>query len=78
MKNRKNFYQRRPSKIARIERKCDRILSELLVIRHQLSRRNDVDASIERMHAAARRMREQCEIERDNAKAMFKSKNKDS
>ena len=59
----------------RIERKCDRILSELLIIRHMLSKRpSDVDAAIERMHRAARKMRAQCEKEREIAREMLITK----
>lgn len=65
----------RPSILGRIERKCDRILSELLILRQQSACRRDTDALIERLHRAARRMRHQCERERDAARRMFNSKN---
>lgn len=64
-----------PSKLGRIERKCDRILSELLILRQHSVCRRDTDAVIERLHRVAQRMRHQCERERDAARRMFNSKN---
>ncbi len=58
----------RIKRIERIERKCDRILSELLILRQRLRRTHDIDESIEQMHTAARRLREQCERERETCK----------
>lgn len=73
--NRKYNNKRRPSRLDKIERKCDRILSELLIIHQRLSQRpDDMDMAIERMHRAARKLRVQCERERDNARRMFISK----
>lgn len=63
----------RSHKIERIERKCDRILSELLILRRHLIHRPDMDAAIDRLHHAARVMRAQCERERDIARKMFNS-----
>ena len=60
----KQNYGRRPSRLKRIERKCDRILSELLIIRQQLKNRPELDIAIDRLHHAARRMKDQCERER--------------
>lgn len=58
--------RRRPSRLDRIEQKCDRILSELLIIRSQLGRRrDDIDTTIDRLHSAARNMRECCSKERE-------------
>ena len=37
MTKRKQYNQRKQSRLDHIERKCDRILSELLIIRQQLS-----------------------------------------
>lgn len=54
--------KRRPSRLDRIERKCDRILSELIILRHQL-RHSDIDNVIDSMHRSARRMRLQAERE---------------
>lgn len=48
-------------KLDRIERKCDKILSELLIIRHSQSK--DVDVLIERMRSQASEMRRQCKEE---------------
>lgn len=64
MSNRRNTKNRKPSRLARIEKKCDIILSELAIIRKSANTRNrSVDDAIERMHNAARRMR--AEAERD-------------
>lgn len=63
----------RSHRIERIERKCDRILSELLILRRHLIHRPDMDAVIDRLHHAARVMRAQCERERDIARKMFNS-----
>lgn len=59
------------SRLGRIERKCDAIIAELDAMRRRLARSHDIDTLIERLHRSARRMREQCEIERDAAKRMF-------
>lgn len=74
MTKRNQNYKRRPSRLDRIERKCDRILSELLIIRQQLNRRPDMDTAIDRLHRTARRLRRQCERERDYTREMFNSK----
>lgn len=75
MTKRKYNHKRRPSRLDRIEGKCDRILSELIIIRQRLSQRpDDMDVAIERLHRAARKLRVQCEKERDNARRMFISK----
>lgn len=74
MTKRNQNYKRRPSRLDRIERKCDRILSELLIIRQQLNRRPDMDAAIDCLHRTARRLRSQCELERDYTRKMFNSK----
>lgn len=66
---------RKPSRLDRIERKCDRILSELLILRQQIAHRPDeLDVTIERMHRAARRLKAQSQRERDNVRKMFHSK----
>ncbi|ROS82244.1 hypothetical protein EEL34_14575 [Muribaculaceae bacterium Isolate-039 (Harlan)] len=74
MTKRNQCYKRRPSRLDRVERKCDRILSELLIIRQQLNRRPDMDMAIERLHRTARKLRTQCEQERDLTRRMFNSK----
>lgn len=64
MNNRQNTKNRKPSRLARIEKKCDIILSELAIIRKSANiRHRSVDDAIERMHNASRRMR--AEAERD-------------
>lgn len=72
-KHKKNI-KSRPSRLDRIERKCDRILSELIIIRHQGRSRPDMDDAIERLHRAARKMRSQCERERTAVGRMFNTK----
>lgn len=58
MRNRRHW----TSRIERVEAKCDRILSELSVIRRSLNAgTNSVDDAIERMHRNARRMRAETE-----------------
>ena len=66
-------HKRRPSRLDRIERKCDRILSELLILRQRLARTPDIDNAIDRLHRSARQMRRQAERDRDLARAMFHS-----
>jgi len=46
----------------------------LLIIRQQLNRRPDMDMAIERLHRTARKLRTQCEQERDLTRRMFNSK----
>ncbi len=58
MNNRKYNKNRKQSRLERIERKCDIILSELAIISKGISTRSrSVDDAIERMHRNARRMR---------------------
>ncbi len=60
MSNRRNNKNYKPSRLERIERKCDIILSELAIIRKSLYTRSmSVDDAIERMHNASRRMRDE-------------------
>lgn len=58
----------------RIERKCDRILSELIIIRRQRVTHSDIDSVIDNLHQSARAMRMQAERERENIRRMFNSK----
>ena len=63
---------RKPSRLDRIERKCDRILSELLILRQQIAHRpDDLDEAIERMHRAARRLKAQSQRECEIATKML-------
>lgn len=69
---------RKSSRLARIERKCDRILSELLILRdHVANHPDELDVAIDRMHRAARSLHLQSERERENVIRMFNSKNKE-
>lgn len=52
------------SRFRRLERKCDRILVELLVLKRVVQHQRDVDDVIDRLHNVAVRMREQSERER--------------
>ena len=70
MKNKRRF----ESRLKRIEKKCDRILSELLIIRHRLSSQQDIDSLIDLLHRNARSLRSQCEREREAIKGMFTPK----
>lgn len=66
-------YKHKLSRIKRIERKCDRMLSELLVLRQIISRQYDVDKMIEGLHETARNLRIQSERERERIRNMFNS-----
>lgn len=66
--------RRKRSRIERIEGKCDRIISELFVLRQYFFSRTSIDADIERIHNVALKLREQCERERNDAIQMFHSK----
>ncbi len=68
MKHRKNM---RSIRLERIERKCDLILSEIIIIRQQLHRKSDIDTVIDRLHKSARNMRVQCNRQRDKIIRMF-------
>lgn len=62
----------RRSRLWRIERQCDRILSEVLILRQVLRQKpTDLDDLIERMHESARSLRLQCERERDVLQSML-------
>lgn len=69
MRNRQN---RGKFRIARIERKCDRILSELLILRQQLRMQDRLDRVFDRMHDEARIMRASAIAERDRYNSIFK------
>lgn len=71
MKNREKFNHKLFSRIARVERKCDRILAELLIIRQTLSHRHDMDAAIDQLHKVTRQMRAQDAKVRDLALKMY-------
>ncbi|MBD5199395.1 MAG: hypothetical protein HDS83_03270 [Bacteroidales bacterium] len=68
MKRRKIPYAKR---LERLERKCNRILSELLIIRERLSPRPDMDDAIDRLHRTASEMRARFESERDIARKLY-------
>lgn len=52
-------------RLCRIENKCDRILSELIIIRHEIkSLPNNIGSLVDRLHKSAVEMRRQCEQER--------------
>lgn len=73
MTNRKKNLKHLNYRMDRIERKCDRILSEILIIRQKITRHPDMDAVINRLHKTAREMRDQCIRERDYMRRMLKS-----
>lgn len=60
--------RRRPSRLDRIERKVDRVLAEVLTLKHRaVASDRAVDNVLDRMHGLARRMRMQCEKEYEHA-----------
>lgn len=75
MNNRRNTKSRKSPRLARIERKCDVILSELAVIRKSVSSRHrSVDDAIERMHKASRRMMAEAECDARILRRVFQFK----
>jgi len=78
MNNRRKYKTHKPSRLDRIERKCDVILSELAIIRKSLKTRSpSVDDAIDRMHRTARRMRAEAERDTRLLRKVFQSKIKD-
>lgn len=71
---RKQYRRQLPEKIARIERKCDRILTEIHLLRRQLAHHSEADDVIDRLHRTARRMRYECDRERQAVRKMLSSK----
>ncbi len=72
MNSHRNNKNRKPSRLAHIERKCDIILSELTAIRNGVRPdRSSIDESIERMHIASRRMRAEAEHDARVLRKMF-------
>lgn len=61
MNDRSYNKRRKPSRLERIERKCDIILYELAIIRQSNKRYRLVDDTIDRMHYCARRMKAEAE-----------------
>lgn len=75
MSNRRNNKNRKPSRLDRVERKCDIILSELAIIRRSLKNRSrSIDDAIERMHQNARRMRAEAEKDAQILRRVFQFK----
>ncbi len=75
MSNRRNNKNRKPSRLDRVERKCDIILSELAIIRKSLKNRSrSIDDAIERMHHNARRMRAEAEKDAQILRRVFQFK----
>lgn len=71
---RRSKRERRPSRLGRIERKCDIILSELLMLRGRSRREEGMDAVIDRLHHTARRMRMQCDRESEMLERLLSGK----
>lgn len=71
MNQKRKNYRRKTSQLDRIERKCDRILAELLIVRQNTHIQRKIDHTIDNLHYAARKMREQCEEERNSLQKMF-------
>ena len=68
---------RNDKRIRRIERKCDRIISELASLRRCLySRSSDIDVTIERMHNNARELRKESEYATRFFNKLLHSKNR--
>ena len=74
MKNTK-IHKHHQSKLDRIERKCDRILSEILMMRYNSRNATcDADNAIDKLHRMAHKLRNQCEYERGYIRQMFNAK----
>lgn len=68
---------RNNKRIRRIERKCDRIISELASLRRCFySRSSDIDVTIERMHNNARELRKESEYATRFLNKLLHSKNR--
>lgn len=75
MNNRRKSKTRKPSRLDRIERKCDIILSELAIIRKNVgSRYRSVDDAIDRMHKVSRRMMAEAECDARILRRVFQFK----
>lgn len=60
-KSKKNLKQH----LQRIERKCDRILAEILILRKYYQSQSEIDIAIDKLHRVAKKFRDQCKNERD-------------
>ena len=65
------------SRLDRIERKCDRVLS-LLLVQTEHSRQSYTGDIIERLHSAARAMRVQCQEESRLIRRLYNSNTNES
>lgn len=75
MNNRKRTRSRKASRLDRIERKCDAILSRLESTRWSAGKSpRSIDDIIERMHLTAKRLREQADREAQLLRKAFHSK----
>ena len=70
-----NYKNHKPSRLERIERKCNLILSQLTTLSNvRVFRSEMMDDAIERMHINARRMRARAHRDAENIRKAFQSK----
>lgn len=74
MTNRNNHCRRKPSRLDRIERKCDFIIAELSALGKVSHVNHPIDELIDRMHESARRMRAEALEDRRFLRKVFNSK----
>lgn len=66
------IHRRLLSRLARIENKCDIIATELVRLRQNHIKQAEFDSVLDRLHLAARRMKRQCNVERNIIRRMSK------
>ena len=75
MNNHRKKRNNKLSRLERVERKCDRILAELAMLRKRSAvQSRSVDDAIERMHRNARRMRAETDREAQIIRKLLISK----
>ena len=75
MNNHRKKRNNKLSRLERVERKCDRILAELAMLRKRSAvQSHSIDDAIERMHRNARRMRAETDREAQIIRKLLISK----
>ncbi len=59
------------ARLVRVERKCDLIITEVVMLRAALTQRPKIDDVVNQLNAAAKRMANQCEQEREAVRRLY-------
>lgn len=71
-----NRFKRLNRRLNRIECKCDIIIAEIRLKRNRLQQ-SDIDITIDKLHNAAKRMRQQCRLEKEAVRRLTEMKSRE-